>query len=101
MGKKSRSGSGVNIPDHISESLETIFWVKILKLFVADADPDPVSGNLFDPGSGMEKIRIRDKHPGSATLLLPLPYIELIESNIPPVLCVQQMGSIMLKRKCR
>jgi hypothetical protein len=23
----------------------------------------------FDPGSGMEKIRIRDKHPGSATLL--------------------------------
>jgi hypothetical protein len=28
--KKSRSGSvsGMNIPDHISESLETIFWVK-------------------------------------------------------------------------
>jgi hypothetical protein len=25
-------------PDHISESLETIFWVKILKFF--DADPD-------------------------------------------------------------
>jgi hypothetical protein len=25
------SGSGLNIPDHISESLETIFWVKILK----------------------------------------------------------------------
>ncbi len=24
MGKKSRSGSGINIPDHISESLETI-----------------------------------------------------------------------------
>jgi hypothetical protein len=22
----------------------------------------------LDPGSGMEKIRIRDKHPGSATL---------------------------------
>jgi hypothetical protein len=22
------SGSGMNIPDHISESLETIFWVK-------------------------------------------------------------------------
>jgi hypothetical protein len=30
MGKKSGSGSGMNIPDHISESLETIFWVKIL-----------------------------------------------------------------------
>jgi hypothetical protein len=28
MGKKSRSGSGMNIPDHISESLGTIFWVK-------------------------------------------------------------------------
>jgi hypothetical protein len=25
MGKKSRSGSGMNIPDHRSESLETIF----------------------------------------------------------------------------
>jgi hypothetical protein len=55
MGKK--SGSGMNNPDHISESLETIFWVKILKFFDAD------------PGSGMEKNRIRDKHPGSATLL--------------------------------
>jgi hypothetical protein len=58
MGKKSRSGSGMNTPDHISESLETTFWVKILKFFVADAEPG--SGNLFDPGSGMEKIRIGD-----------------------------------------
>jgi hypothetical protein len=41
MGKKSRSGSGVNILDHISESLTIIFWVK---------------------------IRIRDKHTESATL---------------------------------
>jgi hypothetical protein len=51
MGKKSRSVSGMNIPDHISESLETIFWVKIpvpvLKFFDADADPDPGSGNLL------------------------------------------------------
>jgi hypothetical protein len=60
----------MNNPDHISESLETIFWVKILKFIVAD------------PGTWMEKIRIRDrygirdgkirirdKHPGSATLL--------------------------------
>ncbi len=43
-------------PDHMSESLETIFWVRIIKFFDAD------------PGFGMEKIRIRDKHPGSATL---------------------------------
>jgi hypothetical protein len=38
MGKKSESG--MNNPDHISESLETIFWVKILKFF----DLDPGSG---------------------------------------------------------
>jgi hypothetical protein len=28
IGKKSRSGSGKNIQDHISESLERVFWVK-------------------------------------------------------------------------
>jgi hypothetical protein len=33
------SGSGMNIPDHISESSESIFWVKIQNLFDADADP--------------------------------------------------------------
>jgi hypothetical protein len=60
----------MNIPDHISESLETIFFgLKILKFF--DADPDLGSGirSPFDPGSGIQdgKIRIRDKHPGSAT----------------------------------
>jgi hypothetical protein len=62
MGKKSGSGSGLKIPDHISESLETIFWVKILKFF--DADP---GWKKF--GSGLEKIRIRDIHPGSTTLV--------------------------------
>jgi hypothetical protein len=31
------SGSGMNNPDHISKSLETILWAKILKFF--DADP--------------------------------------------------------------
>jgi hypothetical protein len=38
-------------PDPGSENLETIFLVKILKLF--DADADPGSENLFDPGSGI------------------------------------------------
>jgi hypothetical protein len=40
--------------------------VKILKFFYAD----PGSGIFLtlDTGSGMEKIRVRDKHPGSATL---------------------------------
>ncbi len=54
MGKKSRSGSGTNIPDHISEILETIFWVKILKFFDAAANPDRGSGDLFDLGSGIQ-----------------------------------------------
>jgi hypothetical protein len=48
-------GSGINIPNHISESLETIFWVKILKFF--DADPE-----CFHPRFRMEKF-------GSATLV--------------------------------
>jgi hypothetical protein len=39
MGKLSISGSGMNILDYISKSLETIFGSKILKFF--DADPDP------------------------------------------------------------
>jgi hypothetical protein len=46
--KKSGSGSGMNKPDHISESFRTIFWVKILKFFYED------------PGFGVEKIRIQD-----------------------------------------
>jgi hypothetical protein len=59
MNKKLGSGSGMNKTDHISESLEKFFWVKILKFFDAD------------PGSGLEKIRIRDGKKfgsGSATL---------------------------------
>jgi hypothetical protein len=44
-GKKSGSGSRTNIPDHISESFETIF---LLKFFYAD------------PGFGMEKNLILD-----------------------------------------
>jgi hypothetical protein len=53
-GEKSRSGSGRYFPDHISESLETIFWVKILKFFDADLDP------VWIPDPGWKKIRIRD-----------------------------------------
>jgi hypothetical protein len=54
----------MNNPDHISSSLETIFWVKILKFFDADR-----GSGMEICGSGMEKNRIRDKHPGSATLV--------------------------------
>jgi hypothetical protein len=76
MRKFPDQGSGMNNPDHISESLETIFWVNILKFF--DADPGSGMEKIWirDPGwkkfgSGMEKIRIQDreKHPRSATLL--------------------------------
>jgi hypothetical protein len=59
----------MNNPDHISESLETIFWDKILKFF--DADPgfgmrirDSGCGSGIrdaDPGFGM---RIRDSGSG-------------------------------------
>jgi hypothetical protein len=58
MGKESKSGSGIdpdpgfvsgmNIPDNISESLETIFGVKILNFF--DVDGDPVIFLTLDPG---------------------------------------------------
>jgi hypothetical protein len=68
------SGSGMNTLDHISESLETIFCVKILKFFDANADADPESGNLLtlDPDPGWKKFgsEIRDKHPGSATMFV-------------------------------
>jgi hypothetical protein len=64
MGKKSGSGSGMNNPDHISKSLETIFGLKYSNSFMRIQDP---GWEKF--GSGMEKTWIRDKHPGSATLV--------------------------------
>jgi hypothetical protein len=56
MGKKSGSGIRIgdcNNADHLSASLETIFWVKILLFFDADS-----GSRIWDPesGSGMEKI---------------------------------------------
>ncbi len=49
-GMEKKSGSGMYLPDHFSESLETVFRVKILKFFYAD--PDPGSGIFLtlDPG---------------------------------------------------
>jgi hypothetical protein len=43
-------GSRMNIPDHISESLETVFGVKYTYIFYAD--PAPGSGIFLtlDPG---------------------------------------------------
>jgi hypothetical protein len=76
MVKNSRSGSGMNIPDHISESLETIFLVKILRFF--DADQDPGSGiflTLYPPirdGKNSDPVSgIQDVYPGSR-IIVPL-----------------------------
>jgi hypothetical protein len=49
MGKKSESGSRLNNPDHISESLETIFLgLKYLNSLMRIWD-----GKNSDPGSGI------------------------------------------------
>ncbi len=48
----------MKIPQHISESLETIFGLKYLIFLMRMRIRDS-----YDPGSGMEKTRIRDKHP--------------------------------------
>ena len=66
-------GSGMNNPDHIFLELRNHFFaflgVKILKFF----DEDPGSGmetvRIRDPGWKKVGSGIRDKHPGSATLL--------------------------------
>ncbi len=64
IGKNSKSGSGMNIPYHISESLETIFWVNLkykngeyknslIQIWILD--PWIFStrdGKKSDPGSG-------------------------------------------------
>jgi hypothetical protein len=39
----------MKIPDHISENLETVFWVKFF-----DADADPGFFLTLDPKSGMD-----------------------------------------------
>jgi hypothetical protein len=64
MDKNSGSESGMNNPDHISGSLETIFCVKILKFF----DADPGSGNRGGKNSdtGWKKFGSRVWDPGSA-----------------------------------
>jgi hypothetical protein len=49
-------GSGMNISDHISESLEKIFWDKILKFFDADLG----SGIFLTLVPGWKKFGSRD-----------------------------------------
>ncbi len=64
MGKKNPDPeSRMNIPELFPRASEKIFRLRILKFF--DTDPD-----LFYPGSRIRDgtIRIRNKHPGSASL---------------------------------
>jgi hypothetical protein len=55
------TGSRINIPDHISESLEKFFCVKNTSIIYLMRIRD-----LLDPGAGIEKFPsgIRNKHPG-------------------------------------
>jgi hypothetical protein len=55
----------MNIPDYFSESLEPDFRVKNMVLKFFDAD---LGSGIFLTLDQDGKIRIRDKHPGSATL---------------------------------
>jgi hypothetical protein len=55
----------MNNPDIISESLKTIFWVKYLNSLREIRD---LGWKNSDPGWKKFGSRIRDKHPGSATL---------------------------------
>jgi hypothetical protein len=68
-GRKSASGSGIREEQPGSYFLElrnhffAFLGLKYLNSLMRIRD-----GDSSDPGSGMEKSRIRDKHPGSATL---------------------------------
>jgi hypothetical protein len=62
---KSQDPDPMNNQDHISESLETISWVKIRNSFMQIRDPESGMEKKSDPGwkkfgSGMEKIQISD-----------------------------------------
>jgi hypothetical protein len=67
------SGSGMNIPDHISKSLKTNFLGRDPEFFFT---LDPVS-EWTNFGSG-----IWDKHPGSATLRILFVFLHCFVSKI-------------------
>ncbi len=67
MGKDSGSGSGMNNPDHISifrDLRNNFLGLKYLNSLMRIRD-----GKNSDLVYGMEKIRIRNKRSGSATLV--------------------------------
>jgi hypothetical protein len=76
----------MNILDHISESLETIFWVKILEFF----DADPGFGNLFNPGSVMRNGKKSD--PGTSRIRNNVILVSLLLRSYPTVFLHQLCG---------
>jgi hypothetical protein len=73
MGKKSRSGSGIQIRDehpgsYLQELRNNVLGVKNTKILRCGCGSGIL--NILDPGSGIRngQILIRDKHTGSATL---------------------------------
>jgi hypothetical protein len=48
MGKKTGSGSGINNSDHMSESLETNFLVKVPAMQIRDVYPDIFPSRIPD-----------------------------------------------------
>jgi hypothetical protein len=73
MSRKSASGSGIRDEQPRSYFLELrnhFFGVKILKFFDADPGSGLETVRIRDPGWKKVGSRIRDKHPGSATMLV-------------------------------
>jgi hypothetical protein len=62
-------GSVMNIPDLIFENLVSVYWIKILKFF--NAYPDPGSCQSWTRDGKKIRSGIRDRNPGSATLVIP------------------------------
>jgi hypothetical protein len=69
-------GSGMNIPVHITESLETIFGLKYLNSLMWMRIRDQGIFLTLDPGSGMEKI-------------LPKTGVYIIITETLPLVCSQ------------
>jgi hypothetical protein len=55
-GKKSENGSGDEHPRSFPESLDIVFWVKILLIRIR---------NLFDPDPGFRDLGRKNSHPGT------------------------------------
>jgi hypothetical protein len=92
MGKKSRSGIQDGHPNYISESLETIFWVQNTSILCCGAG----IRNIFNPGSGIRdgKIRIGDKHPGSATLVRVLDNVPDLAKSVTSASRIESTGTV-------